>query len=312
MALLKDKYIYHSRKKKRKKLRFFLLIIIVSAFITGSTFLIRSFLIKKKDTNSNHEITIQELWSSKNYDEIIASCEVALKNNPLDPHVLAYLGFSCFYKADSEIENKITYYEKTILYLRKALVNDEVPFQKEIYFILGISYYYKEKYFFDLSIKYLEKAISLGINRPEALIRLGLAYGKLGNTKKELDCLLEASSQTSSSWLWLLLGKAYHKENQFDQAEEYFIRYINEADDSLTVQEARFRLGEIYFYNQDYNKAEGQYREILKLDEKSAEAHFNLGEIYYKLKNNIKARAEWREALRIDPSHYGARLRYYK
>ena len=71
-------------------------------------------------------------------------------------------------------------------------------------------------------------------------------------------------------------------------------------------------LGEIYLERKDYLKAEDQYKNILKINTKSANAHFYLGEIYAKLDNIIKARAEWRKALIIDPSHYGAKLRYYK
>jgi tetratricopeptide (TPR) repeat protein len=62
----------------------------------------------------------------------------------------------------------------------------------------------------------------------------------------------------------------------------------------------------------DFLKAEEQYKEIIKLNPKSANAYFNLGEIYNQLNDMVKARSYWRETLKIDPSHYGAKLRYYR
>lgn len=312
MALLKDKYIYHTRKKKKGKFIILgIFAILFAAIISGIIFLI-SNIINPRNSSKLNNVTIENLWSVKNYNDIINKCDELLIKNPLDSYLLAYKGFSCFYKADSEIEEKNLYYDKAIIALRKALINKNAVFRKEIYFILGISYFYKDKYYNDLAVKYIEKSIELGMESADAYIRLGLAYGKLGNNEKELMYLLKAVEDNSADWLFLLIGKSYFKNNQFDKAEEYLLRYINRTDDPKTEQEARFRLGEIYMAREDYLKAEEQYNEILKLDNRSAEAHFNLGEIYFKFQNIVKARAEWRETLRIDPSHYGAKLRYYK
>ena len=54
------------------------------------------------------------------------------------------------------------------------------------------------------------------------------------------------------------------------------------------------------------------YNRILALDPNAADAHYYLGEIYLKMTDPVRARSEWRKALLIDPSHYGARLRYYR
>jgi Tfp pilus assembly protein PilF len=68
----------------------------------------------------------------------------------------------------------------------------------------------------------------------------------------------------------------------------------------------------MYFDRQEYFKAEDQYMEILKADPNSSDAYYYLGEIYFNMNDPVKARANWRKALMIDPSHYGARLRYYR
>jgi Tfp pilus assembly protein PilF len=68
----------------------------------------------------------------------------------------------------------------------------------------------------------------------------------------------------------------------------------------------------MFFDRKEYFKAEAEYLAVLARDPNSAEAHFYLGEIYAGLNDKVKARAEWRKTLLIDPSHYGAKLRYYR
>jgi len=312
MTLLKDKYIYHARKKRNGQISKFIFLIVIAIVIIVGVIILLFNSFKLSNNTKHSDVSIEELWNAKKYNELITKCNELLLKNPMDSYLLAFKGFACFYKADSEIEEKNFYYDKAIVTLRKALLCKNVVYQKEIIFIIGVSYFYKDKYYNDLSVRYLEKTLTLGAGSVDALIRLGIAYGKLGNTEKELYYLLSVLSEDTSDWLFLLIGKAYFKNNQFDKAEEYFIRYINRTDDPKTEQEARFRLGEIYLSREDYLKAEEQFKEIIKIDSKSAEAHFNLGEIYFKFQDIVKARAEWRETLRIDPSHYGAKLRYYK
>lgn len=141
---------------------------------------------------------------------------------------------------------------------------------------------------------------------------LGLSYGSLGDSEKELEYFLKALEEEETGYALLSVGEAYMKKNNYEKAEEYLQRALNKAADINILQQCRFKLGEIYMETKDYLKAEEQYKEIITLNKKSANAHFYLGEVYDKLNDRVKARSEWREALRIDPSHYGAKLRYYK
>ena len=51
---------------------------------------------------------------------------------------------------------------------------------------------------------------------------------------------------------------------------------------------------------------------VIEMNPRAADAYYYMGEILLEYGKPIEARAQWREALIVDPSHYGARLRYYK
>lgn len=112
MALLKEKYIYHSRKRKKgKNLRRFVFGLVCVLILCGTVYLVLSILSARGSHQRNKEVTIQDLWNEKNYTEIITKSTELLTLDPLDPYVLAYRGFSFFYKADSEIEEQNYYYD---------------------------------------------------------------------------------------------------------------------------------------------------------------------------------------------------------
>lgn len=308
MVYIKNKYVYHSRKKNKKPI----LLIGAGVLLIIFIFFIYSALFSNNLINDDKEVDFKELWTAKQFDEIIASSNLKLDHTPFNSYYLAYKGLSLFYKGDSEIEERNNYYDRAVSALRKALIGDQVHFEKEISFILGMIYFYKGKYYYDLAVKYIEKALSMGYKTNDALVRLGLAYWYLDDSQAALNFFLEAARESQSDKLMLLIGKTYLKLNEVEQAKDFFLRAIKKNNEPQVVQEALFRLGDLYFEQKDYEQAKIQYEEILKIDKKSANAHFNLGEIYYKLNDIVKARAEWRETLRVDPSHYGAKLRYYK
>jgi tetratricopeptide (TPR) repeat protein len=257
--------------------------------------------------------SLGELWQNRLYDEVIERCDAQLQSNPLDPTLLAYRGFAYFYKAVSEVtlEERIPYLDEAIFTLRRSKLSSAGSWAAETDYVLGKAYYHKGKYYYDLTLRYLEEALALGYQREDIYDYLGLAATQLDQPEEGLEYFHKALEINPTDLLLLTVGQTYLQLEKKHEAEEYLLRALNKTEDAAVEIRVRFLLGQIYFEREDYFKAEAQYNAILKRNPDSSDAYYYLGEIYFKMNDPIKARANWRKALVIDPSHYGARLRYY-
>jgi tetratricopeptide (TPR) repeat protein len=311
-----DRYRYSSRKK-RKPGRLILSLLVLLAVAAGVFFLVRGegrAGIKRLFASAGPEDTLAELWKNRFYDELITRCDERLAADPLDHDALAYRGFSYFYRAAAQIsvENRVPDLEEAIISLRRARISDAQRMGPEKDYILGKAYYLKGKYYYDLCIFYLERSLEAGFSSEDAFDYLGLAYTQLDRAEEGLSYFLRAVENNPTDLLLLTTGQSFLRLKRTREAEEYLIRAVNKTDDPGVEKKSRFLLGQLYFDRQDYFKAEGEYKRILELEPEAADAYFYLGEIYAALGDTVKARAQWRKTLIIDPSHYGAKLRYYK
>jgi len=258
--------------------------------------------------------SLSELFQNRLYDEVIGRCDEQLEAAPLDATVLAYRGFAYFYKGVSEVtlEERIPYLDEAIVSLRRAKLGDVGGWSAEIDYILGKAYYHKGKYYYDLTLEYLKAALSAGYQPEDIFDYLGLAATQLDLLDEGLGYFQQALEINPTDLLLLTIGQTYFQAERYQDAEEYLLRAVNKTEDPAVEIQARFLLGQMYFEREDYFKAEDQYSEILKDDPNSSDAYYYLGEIYSNMNDQVKARANWRKALVIDPSHYGARLRYYR
>jgi tetratricopeptide (TPR) repeat protein len=257
---------------------------------------------------------LAELWRDRLYDELIARADASLKSEPLQAAPLAYRGFSYFYKAVSEgnLEERIPFLDESILSLRRLALARVNPWPLETDYVLGKAYYHKGKYFYDLSLHYLQRALAGGFQAEDLYDYLGLAATQLERNEEGLGYFQKALAANPTDLLLLMIGQSYHSLGRLGESEEYLLRALNKTEDPDIEAKCRFLLAQMYFDRADYFKAEKEYLAVLARNPDSAEAHFYLGEIYAKLNDKVKARAEWRKTLLIDPSHYGAKLRYYR
>jgi tetratricopeptide (TPR) repeat protein len=257
---------------------------------------------------------LSELWQNRLYDEVISRCDEQLESAPLDPALLAYRGFAYFYKGVSEVtlEDRIPYLDESIVSLRRAKLSSNSNWSAEVNYILGKAYYHKGKYYYDLTLRYLQAALSAGYQPEDIYDYLGLAATQLDRLEEGLEYFQRALEINPTDLLLLTIGQTYFQAERKQEAEEYLLRSINKTEDAAVEVRARFLLGQMYFEREDYFKAEDQYLEILTLNPNSSDAYYYLGEIYSNMNDPVKARANWRKALVLDPSHYGARLRYYR
>ena len=309
-----NRYRYRGERKKKKKWVIPLVVISAGLFVFAAWRLHLPDRWRALFQKTPAASSLSQLWNNRQYEAIIARCDEVLSGSPLDYSVLVYRGFSYFYRAVSEVsmEDRVPFLDETVVSLRRALLVENGQWEPEINYILGKAYFHKGKYYFDLTVKYLARALDLGFKAEDIYDYLGLAYTQLGLVQEGLAYFLKALDSNPSDILLLTVGQSYAQLKQNREAEEYLIRTVNKTDDPAVEKKARSLLGQLYFEKQDYFKAEKEYLKIIALDAQSADAHFYLGEIYQKLNDPIKARAEWRKTLQIDPSHYGAKLRYYK
>ena len=256
---------------------------------------------------------IVTLWDEQRYEEINQICEELLKENPLHIQALLYNGFSYFYRGVNQFsfEEKIAFFDKTIANLRKAVVLEIGEMRGRSLYVLGKAYYYKGKFYADLTIEYLEEAEFYGYVGEDSYEYLGLAYTALGNYRRSAESFLKAVAQAPTDTRYLALAQAYFNQGLIDRSEEYLQRTLNKTEDLAVEEKTRFLLAKIYFETAQFAKSEDQYRRILEKDPNSADAYFFLGEIYLKYNKETEARYYWRQAHKIDASHYGARLRLF-
>lgn len=259
------------------------------------------------------QVNVLELWNNGSYDEIIEYGKEELKVNPLDSGTLIFSGFSFFHKGIAEvtIEKKLAYIDQAIQVLRKALLIQDSPLRSEIYYILGKAYFHKGKYYSDLSIAFLKRALEMNYTASDVFEYLGLAYSQIGKYNESNDYFMKAAESNASDLLLWTLGQTNFQMGKFDTAISYLKNSINKTQDRNLEQRCRFLLGEIYMKTKQWDKAESEYNLILSKNANSADAHYFLGEIFLQQGNKEKARAEWRKAFKIDPLHFNANQRLF-
>ncbi|TFG60589.1 MAG: tetratricopeptide repeat protein [Spirochaetales bacterium] len=316
MVIPENRYrsTYRKFAKKSGKGKIILLVLFILAAGVAAFFLFRGTRFRKTVQESDPLTLISEYWKSQKYAEIITSCDAYLKNKPMDAYILAVNGFAHFYEgiAQYSLEDRFHYFDRAVVLLRKAELVASRPFSGEIKYILGKTYYHKGKYYKDEAVRFLEASIAENYRGEDSYEYLALAYSEMEMPDKSLEYFLKAADSNPSDLLLLTIGQNYYKLSRYNDAEEYLLRTINRTKDTAIEEKSRFLLGKIYFEKKELLKAEDQYNKILEKNQDSADAHYLLGEIYQTMNDTIKARAEWRKTLQIDPSHYGARLNYYK
>ena len=312
MILPESRNQFRSRtKKKRPGPKLFLLIgsVAVIAVCIWQWSNIKKIFVKGQDPVDSVEV----LWNDQRYDEINQLCEESLVDDPLKSNLLLYNGFAYFYRGVNQFsfEEKIALFDKSITNLRKLILIDPEGMEGRAFYVLGKAYYYKGKYYADLTIEYLKEAEANGYVGEDTYEYLGLAYTTLGDYEKSAESFLKAVAEGPTDTRYLALAQAYFNQGLVDRAEEYLLRTLNKTQDPAVEEKTRFLLAKIYFETEQLAKSEDQYRRILENDPDSADAYFFLGEIYLKYDKETEARYYWRQAHMIDASHYGARLRLF-
>jgi len=249
--------------------------------------------------------SMRQSWDSGDYQAVIQESQTILKEHPMDGQALVFAGFSHFYTGVNQVsdEQKENHLNRTVVFLRKALVLDHPPLAGQLNYVLGKAYYHKGKHYYDLAVQYLEKSVDLGYLGDDTYEYIALAYAGMGMLSDSASNLLKAIDQKPSDLLFLTLSQTYAQMGETRRAEQYLTKAIDGSADAYLIQQAHFELGKILLDKGEMDRAQSEFRQILESNPKSADAHYYLGKVYEAAGERDKARYEWREALRIDPNH---------
>ncbi|MFH0790255.1 MAG: tetratricopeptide repeat protein [Candidatus Omnitrophota bacterium] len=165
-------------------------------------------------------------------------------------------------------------YENAVKAYEKVLEID--PEDKTAHFGLAEAYRYKR--LFDEAIIEYEKVIKAEPNNILANYRLGECYSERGWPADEAIVCLERTISLSQQ------GKLLS---------------------AVSLDEVYYKLGEAYYDNSDYDKAQDAYKKAIVVNDQNFQAHFSLGRFYSDEHENMTdmAIAEFQKAVSIQPRH---------
>jgi tetratricopeptide (TPR) repeat protein len=273
------------------------------------------FFIGWRHRVGNEKKRLLQLWEEGSYEEVFGISEKWLENKPMDYFYLTLYGFASYQLAVAQINafDTLTYIDKSIWSLRKALLFKEGAADFRVPYVLGKCYYYKGLPYADLAVKYLEEAQRGSYNAGDIPEYLGLAYASIHDYRSSVSAFSLALNNLDADYpsdiLLLSIARSYMALEEFDSARAYLVRCLENSRDFKTRVSARLLLGDLLGKAGDSAAAEAQYLAILEESGENAEAHYQLGELYTAGGDPTRARAEYRKAVRIDPAHRLAKAR---
>lgn len=256
------------------------------------------------------DVDLRELWARGSWEEIRTYTDVEIQKDPLRASYLFFGGVSRFYAAlQTEEEVRQELLKEAVMQLRRLLATDRAPLLAETHYILGKAYFYRGRFYSDLSLHHLQEALRLGIGYPDIHGYLGLVSSHLERYSQALHHFHRALQDGDEPLLRWSLAYVYYKLEDYGKTIENLEKAMQNLEDKPLEIKCRYLLGEAYLKLGDLDRAESQYRSLLDTDPLLPEAHYFLGEIALARGEPEKARAYWRRALQLDPYHYNAAMR---
>jgi len=308
--LYKDKGLNYRKYSKRKRV----IRIVVSIFLFLAALSVFIFFSGRPGKVRVTQKEIVEAWKGQNWTSVFELSDAALKEKPMDFFFLMTHGLSAYQVAQMQVNNEdmLSYLDRSIWALRRALLTPKGEKDARIKYVLGKDYYYKGPYYADLCIKYLKEARDEGSKAEDIPQFLGLAYASLKDYTDSIISFSEALKSPdgeNSDILLLAIARSYIEQGEKDRAMPYLVRVGEVSKDWLTIRTAKLLYAGILIEKGDYETAQTELSDLLKEGGENAEVCFELGELYNAQNDHIRARAEWRRAAKLDPNFAPARAR---
>lgn len=207
--------------------------------------------------------------------------------------------------------------QKAVYNLKHAL--EEHPDYPDIHNLIGVSLSLSGRY--REAEKYLKKAIDLNPQYIEAHINLALTLnqlGKLEEARKEFEVAesLEMSRDAEKEHVEFSVrakianshkdtAKLYASIDRYEEAVAELNKALRYAPN---FHDIRTLLGEMLMKEGELEKAEDEFKEVLKRNDSYVPAAVKLGLCYYRSGINEKAKRIWEKALKLDPTNKTLRV----
>lgn len=227
------------------------------------------------------------LFENKDLDGSVSWIEKALSLNPKDKKAHLKLAKMLLY---------IQEYNRALAEINIVLRQD--VYNPEGYFLKGMVY--KSLDSTTKSISSFLTAIQVQPDYREAMVQLGIMYGKQGN-ELALDYYDNAFKlDTLDVFPLYARGVFYQDRNDFEQAKD---EYVNAIIKDRNFLNSYYNLGYIYMQQDSLEKAFRQYDILTKLDPQDPEAYFNRGLCYELMGKKEEARIDYKQAIVFDENY---------
>ncbi len=259
-------------------------------------------------TQVNIQRELVDLWHQGDYQAVVRQAELLLDQTPMQAYPLVFGGFGHFYYGMQQVDRELRsdHLESAVRMLRKAHLMQQQPLQAESHYILAKAYYHLGEFYFDSAVEHMQRAIELGLVRPDSYEYLALAYDGLGMHRQSIENYQKAIAAQPGDLLYAELAGVHHRSEQYADAERYYRLALESSEDPHLMQRIRRQLGLVLLEQEQFDQAGQQFRTILEESPGSADAHYYLGQTYLQRGDRERARFEWREAIRLDPRHEAA------
>ena len=150
-----------------------------------------------------------------------------------------------------------------------------------------------------------KETLNLGNNQADVYYKEGLQYTKEKKYTLALKMLHKASklNPKKNHCYYNDIGNIFYEQQKYEKAEVWYKKAIE-----LTTKNYRayYNLALIYYVREDFNKAIEWNKEAIKLNSKSKESHFLLGNSYFSLKKYELAIKSYEIVIELDPNHTDA------
>ncbi|WP_296830019.1 hypothetical protein, partial [Treponema sp.] len=242
------------QRRKSKAVKYSIIIALILLALSALS-IISYRIIYKRLHNPYSENALYENWNLKTtegYQKVYKISDQLIKENPMNNAARTFRGYSAFMLAESEPEYSQSqqYLNDAVTNLRIALLGCSEDSYPQICYMLGKAYYYRDKassynFYADLTVKYLNEALSHGFNADDIPHLLGLSYDALGETDKSIAALTKALINNETDTLLYDIGRQYFKNKQGMTARQYLARVIHLSKNDELIEKARLLLGQI-------------------------------------------------------------------
>lgn len=189
---------------------------------------------------------------------------------------------------------------EAIAIIEKIISQD--PDISNAYFTLGNIYFRLGQY--DRAIENFQRVLALKPDDVFAAINIANSHLRTGRAGEAEKFLLEFIHKAfPDSQIYFLLGNIKFFEKNYDEAIKYYQECLKLNPDSASAYNA---LGAVYFERGEIEKAEENLLQALKLNPELTNANYNLAQVYEARGRLDKAIEAYEEELKHNPNHFKA------